>query len=276
MLLASYRFGPELDKPILLPIYSPSGFMITRGWPVLQTEGETQDHKHHKGLWFAYRKVNDEDFWLEQASAAHIKHIKPAKIEAGQNSGRLSTLSHWIGKTGRVLLEEKRDMTFYTQDNQYTIDFEIILTARNDDVTFTDHKDGLFAIQVADWLRESTGTGTYFNANGDTGAKDTWGKRAKWVCLQGKKDGKVVGIAILNHPASVNYPAYWHTRAYGLFSANPLGQYVFQTKTGQAKPVPLNFKIPAGQNRRFRFRVIIYEGTQTRENIEKQFQQFVK
>lgn len=272
----SYLYGEQLDKPILFPIYSPSAVMVTRGYPLLEVDGEAKNHPHHKGLWFAYRKVNDDDFWLEPASSAHIRHMEVTEMTPGDSKGRLSTVAHWAGKTGRVLLEEKRDMVFYASDKEYTIDFSIDLTARDKKVIFKDDKDGMFAIHVAHWLNESDGSGSYFNSNGDEQAENTWGKRARWVCLQGRKDGKIIGVAVLNHPASVNFPTYWHTRGYGLFTANPLGQYVFERKRNLNNPQPFQLTLRAGQTAHFRFRIIIYEGQKTNEQMEKRFKEFAK
>jgi hypothetical protein len=153
----------------------------------------------------------------------------------------------------------------------------------------------MFAIRVADGLREGgpkailrpgrplpkesvSGTGASFSSNGDETAKNIWGKRARWVALHGVKDGKIVGVAILNHPSSINYPTYWHVRSYGLFSANPLGQGDFQRQSKYKKnPVlPLRLSLKQGERVHFRFFVIIYEGIRTKEQIEERFRKFVE
>lgn len=123
-----------------------------------------------------------------------------------------------------------------------------------------------------------SGTGRYFSSNGDETAKNIWGKRARWVALQGIRKRKVIGVAILNHPASINYPTYWHVRNYGLFSANPLGQGDFQRQSKYKKnPVqPFRLTLKQGQKVHFRFLVVVYEGTRTTEQMEKRFREFAK
>jgi hypothetical protein len=100
------------------------------------------------------------------------------------------------------------------------------------------------------------------------------------VALQGVRKGKVVGIAILNHPASINYPTYWHARGYGLFSANPLGQGDFQRQRPKQyrknKVIPLRLALEPGETAHFRFLVIVYEGIRTQEQIEKRFKEFAE
>ena len=222
-LLTTYRYGLELTKPILYPVKSPSGVVLTRGFPFEIIPGESNDHPHHTGIFFTYDKVNNDGFWNNATSPPQIKHIKTTKMESGQ----LSTISHWVGKSGKTLLEEKRDMVFSAEPNQYVIDFNITLTAQDEKIVFGDTKEGMFAIRVADWLGEEKGTGKYLDSDGNIGEPNIWGKKATWVRLEGQKDGKTIGIAIFNHPASANYPTYWMARGYGLFSANPLGRQGF-------------------------------------------------
>jgi hypothetical protein len=237
------------------------------------------------GIFFAYDKVNNDGFWNNRTSPPQIKHIKTTKMENGQ----LSTISRWMGKTGNTLLEEKRDMVFSAEANQYAIDFNITLTApaspdsrlasrggQDENIVFGDTKEGLFAIRVADWLSEDKGTGKYLASDGNVGEPNIWGKKAAWVRLEGTKDGKIIGIAIFNHPTSACFPTYWHARGYGLFSANPLGQLDFLKGRNVENPQPLNFTLQPGQSAIFRFRMIIYEGQKSAEQIERQFMAFTQ
>jgi hypothetical protein len=284
-LLTTYRYGSELTKPILYPVKSPSGIVLTRSFPFEIIPGESNDHPHHTGIFFAYDKVNNDGFWNNTTSPPQIKHIKTTKMENGQ----LSTISHWVGKSGKVLLEEKRDMVFswhglparettakmaVPPPNEYAIDFNITLTAQDEKIVFGDTKEGMFAIRVADWLSEEKGTGKYLDSRGNIGEPNVWGKKADWARLEATKDGKTIGIAIFNHPTSACYPTYWHTRGYGLFSADPLGQLDFLKGRNIENPQPLNFTLQPGQNAIFRFRMIIYEGQKSAEQLERQFTAF--
>jgi hypothetical protein len=269
-LFTTYRYGSELTKPILYPVKSPSGIVLTRGFPFEIIPGESNDHPHHMGIFFTYDKVNNDGFWNNTTSPPQVKHIKTTKMENGQ----LSTISHWVGKSGKTLLEEKRDMVFSAEPNQYVIDFNIILTAQDEKIVFGDTKEGMFAIRVADWMSEEKGTGKYLSSDGNVGEPNIWGKKADWARLEATKDGKKIGIAIFNHPASACYPTYWHTRGYGLFSADPLGQLDFLKGRNIKNPQPLNFTLQPGQNAVFRFRMIIYEGQKSAGQLEQAFRRF--
>jgi len=293
----SYVYGSELTKPMLVPLRSPSGIEVTRRNPLVKMKGGSDDHQHHVGIFFAVDNVNGTNFWNNAAPPPQIKHIKTTGVAVDNGKGKLATVMHWIDRKGNILLEENRSMVFLAGENEdeYAIDFSIDLTARQTEVVFEDIEEGVFAVRVADCLREGdlnvilkpgqplpeesvSGTGRYFSSNGDETAKNVWGKRARWVALQGIRKGKVVGVAILNHPASINYPTYWHVRSYGLFSANPLGQGDFQRQSKYKKnPVqPLRLTLKQGEKVHFRFLVIVYEGVRTKNQMEGRFREFVK
>ncbi|MHC4704588.1 MAG: DUF6807 family protein, partial [Planctomycetota bacterium] len=194
----------------------------------------------------------------------------------------LATVMHWFGKDNELLLAERRVTSFIPADDQHIIDIDIELKAVAEKVSFGDTKEGMFAIRLAQWLTENTdsryqlGTGSYLSCNGDEKEKGVWSKRAKWVRIQGNKNGKTVGIAILNHPTSTNYPTYWHSRGYGAFSANPLGQYAFQRSRRVEDPEPFNLTLEKGQTAPFRFRVIIYDGPRTAQQLDREFKTYAE
>ncbi|MDH4239266.1 MAG: PmoA family protein [Phycisphaerae bacterium] len=298
-LFTSYVYGSKMTKPVLVPVRTPSGVEVNRKHPLTEAEGASADHSHHVGIFFAVDKVNGTDFWRNSSPPPQIKHFKITELTSGPGRGKLSTIMHWIDNNGRIVLEEKRSMIFLVTEyeNEYAIDFSMDLTAKDAKVVFDDIEEGMFAIRVSDYLRQGrdkvnlksgqplpkesiAGTGFYFSSNGDETAKNIWGKRARWVALQGIRQQKVVGVAILNHPASINYPTYWHVRDYGLFSANPLGQGDFQRQGSRQyrknKVIPLRLTLGPGETAHFRFLVIVYEGIRTKEQIEERFRDFIK
>jgi len=293
----SYLYGDKLTKPLLVPVRTPSGIEVNRRHPLVEMQGGSMDHEHHVGLFFAVDQVNGVNFWKNAAVPPQIKHAEITETRSGPGKGTLSTVAQWVDDKRQTVLDEKRTMVFIAgeHEDEYAIDLTIDLTAKDTDVLFEDIEEGMFAIRVCDYLRESdpklvlrpgealpkesvAGTGRYFSSNGDETAKNVWGKRARWVALQGVRAGKVVGVAMLNHPASINYPTYWHARNYGLFSANPLGQADFQRQQPKEyrknKVIPLRLTLEKGETAHFRFLVIVYEGLRTKEQIEERFREF--
>lgn len=273
----SYLYDTTLMKPVLYPVYSSSQIRVQRQYPLKEVEGENHDHPHHVGIYFTYgadNEVNGNNYWQGQEGETRISHKKLTKKEVQAGKAILGTQSNWVGKEGDIVLVEDRTMEFTTGQSERAINFTFSLQAQDEKVTFGDTKEGMFAIRVANWLTEEDGNATYLNSEGEKTSENVWGKRAKWVRLEGSHEGKDIGIIIMNHPNSVNYPCYWHARGYGLFSANPLGQYMFEDGRGIENPESFNYEIPAGENGLFKFKMIIYEGHRTADQINEAFEDY--
>jgi hypothetical protein len=266
-------------KPVLHPVLSPSGVPLTRAYPYAIVEGEATDHPHHQGIYFTYDDVGPEmdDFWgNSKEPLPAIRHVKLLRSQGGKGVGTLAAVSRWVGKGGRDLLEEEREMIFRAAgEGEYQIDFAIRLKALDREIAFGDTKEGMFAFRVAQWLTDKQ-TGRYLSSEGGEGEKGVWGKRARWVRLQGQKDGKTLGIAILDHPTSINAPTYWHARGYGCFSVNPLGQLDFQKAHQVPDPKAFGLKLAPGASALFKYRVVVYEGDLTPPQIEEVYRQFAR
>ena len=50
MLFTSYIYGNELTKPMLVPLRTPSGIVVTRRNPLVEIKGGSDDHQHHVGI----------------------------------------------------------------------------------------------------------------------------------------------------------------------------------------------------------------------------------
>ncbi len=269
-----YRCGEELPKPVLFPVHSLQGLMMTRQYPFAEIEGESQDHPHHMGVFFTVDEVNGNKFWGNKEQSPKIRHVETISLNGGEKKGSLEVRLNWVGKDGSVLFEEKRLMTFIPEGDRYAIDFDITLTAVDTTVTFRDTKEGMFAIRVAPWLKENGGNGKYLSSRGGQSAKDIWGRRAEWVSLSGNKEGCFAGVVIMHHPSSENFPTFWHARDYGLFAANPLGQSVFQKGTNTANPKPYNLTLEPGESALFRYRMLIHDGPLTAREITGEYHQY--
>jgi len=262
--VASYYWSNDSPKTILYDVQTFSGTMITRDVPFEKIERRSKDHPHHTGIFFTYANVNGENFWSNTNVPPQIKQTE-IETEIDKNGkGHIFVTLQWETKEGRDLLEEKRDMSFFVVEDGYVIDFSINLTAKDEKVVFKDTKEGMFAIRLADWIREKDGAGRYFSSEGKQKEKHVWGTRSEWVCLEGMKNDKNIGVAIINQPDSVNYPTFWHTRGYGLFAANPFGQYDFETFRKKQDAKQLCFSLEPNESVHFGFKIYIYEATTVR------------
>src|SRR5439155_13682192 len=298
--VTSYIWPERLKKPVLYPVRSASGTLVTRGWPFDPRPGERVDHPHQVGLWFDYGNVNGVDFWNnsealkpeESAKMGVVVHRKVVEARGGATSGRLVADMDWIGPGNAVLLHERAEFTFSGDAEKRVIDRTTTLAAADQRVVFNDNKEGLFGMRVARQLEQpsttpevftdasgketkvpvldNTGvTGLYASSDGLKG-DDVWGKRARWTILTGRIGDEPLTLAMRDHPRNPGFPTYWHARGYGLFAANPLGPSLF---TDGRQPA-MNLTLEPHRSTTFRYRVLIVQGTATSERMNREFEQF--
>ena len=116
----SYIYPQSFEKPVLYPIRSAAGLLVTRGYPLDPRPGERADHPHHVGHWFNYGDVNGYDFWGNSSETA--ANLKPktgvivqkaiSRAAGGDKSGELSITADWIIPDGSVLLQERTRFIF--------------------------------------------------------------------------------------------------------------------------------------------------------------------
>ncbi|GAA4424459.1 hypothetical protein GCM10023188_04300 [Pontibacter saemangeumensis] len=280
----SYIYPDEVKKPVLYPIRTAKGTLITRGWPLDPRPGERVDHPHHVGLWFNYGDVNGYDFWNNSNdTGSHkgpfgtIRHRSVDQMSGGDDKAELVVSSKWQKPDGTPLLLETTRYVFSGEGDTRIIERVTTLKALQEDVLFRDNKEGLIALRLARELEhpstqpeiftdasgkatsvprmENEGiTGMYESSEGVKG-DSVWGTRASWVSLNGRIGQEPVTVAIMDHPQNIGYPTYWHARGYGLFAANPLGQKAMSNGAQE-----LNFKLRAGESVTFRHRVLVHSG----------------
>jgi Family of unknown function (DUF6807) len=299
-LFTSYIWPERLKKPVLYPLRSASGTLVTRGWPFDPRPGERVDHPHHVGLWFDYGDVNGVDFWnnsdaLEPPEAAKmgtILHRRIVEARGGADSGTLVAEMDWVGPGNVPFLRERAAFTFRGDATSRTVERVTTLTAFDRRIVFNDNKEGLFGMRVARQLEQPSTTaevftdasgkatrvpvldnagvtGSYTSSEGKTGDA-VWSTRGRWAMLTGTIGPEALTLAILDHPKNVGFPTYWHARGYGLFAANPLGQKVFT----EGKQPALNLTLEPQASVTFRYRVLILEGKATPDRLEREFTTF--
>jgi hypothetical protein len=297
----SYIWQEALKKPVLFPLRTASGTVVTRGYPLEPRPGERTDHPHHVGLWFNYENVNGVDFWnnssaipvSQKAKMGTIVHRRIVKMSNGADHGELEVEVDWLMPDGQPILHETTDFIFRASPHTRIVDRISTLTALDKPAVFKDAKDGMLALRVRRELEQpSTEAATYTDASGrptTVKAMDTngvtglyrssegktgdavWGTRGRWTTLTGKVNHEGITLALLDHPKNIGFPTYWHARGYGLFALNPLGEEVFSN--GKEK---LNFTIQPKQSATFRYRLVILDSAVTPEQMEAQYHQFVE
>jgi hypothetical protein len=296
----SYIWPERLAKPVLYPIRTAHGTLVTRGFPLDPRPGERVDHPHQVGFWLNHGDVNGVDFWNnsealapeERAKMGTIRHEKVVSAASG-TPGRLVTTASWVMPDGGTALAERTTWTFRAGADWRSIERRTVLTANDRTVTFRDNKEGTVGLRVARALEEpsdkpevftdasgkpttvaaldNTGVnGVYTSSEGLTGDK-VWGTRGRWVALSGKVGGEDVVLLLLDDPKNPGAPTYWHARGYGLFAANPLGAKVFSNGKEE-----LNLTIEKGESATLHYLLLVLPGPFSKEKAEQAYAQFAR
>jgi Methane oxygenase PmoA len=296
----SYIWPTTLKKPVLYPLRTARGTIITRGFPLEQRPGERIDHPHHSGLWFNYENVNGLDFWnnsdaIKPEDAPKMGTILQRSIvsaKSGAREGELDVETDWVSFAKKVLLNEHTHFVFRGDADFRSVDRITTLRALDEKVSFPDTKDGVLGLRVIRALEipsdkpevytdesgrpttvaklDNTGVnGTYLTSEGKKGDA-AWSTRGRWCNLSGMVGDEPVTITILDHPKNPGFPTYWHARGYGLFAANPLGQKIFSNGKEE-----LNFSLAPHASVIFRYRIVISSAILTPEATEAAYKDFV-
>lgn len=257
-------------KPILWPVIGPTGAEMTRAFPMEKRDGEKHDHPHQRSIWFTHGDVNGIDFWSENGNHGSIAHREYLTLKADEERAVLATRNDWLDYDGKKVLEDQRTLTFRAGENQRSIDFDIILRASDGPVTFGDTKEGSMGVRIPTVMDLNSNQGGHIVTSEGLTDKAAWGTPAAWVDYHGPVDGKLVGIAILNHPDSFRYPTRWHVRDYGLFAANPFGLKDF---VGD-KNVDHAYRLEAGKSLVLRYRIILHRGDDKAPGIAQAFESY--
>ncbi|TWR25343.1 hypothetical protein FPZ42_12105 [Mucilaginibacter achroorhodeus] len=300
-LFTQFLYPDSLEKPVLYPLHTADGIVVTRGFPLAPRPGEPNDHPHHIGLWFNFENLNGLDFWNnsyaipkeKKGGYGWIKTDKITETKSGK-TGALAYHANWTNQHGQVLVEETTHFEFSGNAHSRTIDRITTLKADTQAV-FTDAKDGLLGLRLAHELQMPTnedqkftdskgivtlvkgGTdhianGNYITSAGKSG-NDAWSSRAVWCKIYGKMGADSVSVTIVDHPQNPNYPTFWHARGYGLFAANPLGEKVFTNGKSQK-----NLTLKKGETVTFKYRILISNGNKTpgKADLDKAAADFAK
>ncbi len=273
-LFTTYNTTTGPNKPYFYPMFAPGHKRIVRGYPIEKIAGEnSNDHPHHRGLWFTHGEVNGEDYWAEGPKSAKTVNKGYGPVVSGPVYGSFEARTDWINLNGVKIAEDVRDVTIYNFPDGRLMDFSITFTPAGDPVEFGDTKEGMFGLRIPDSMRVTGGDGRIVMSTGlsepveETGkrkAGGTWGKRAAWVDYYGTTDGAVMGVAILDHPQNLRHPTYWHVRDYGLFCANPFGIHDFVR--GEPKDAG-SLKVERNKPLSFKYRVFIHKGSTDEANV---------
>lgn len=257
-LFTSYVYGVDVVRPYLGPVLSQWGNPITR------LDLQSNEHPHHRSVWFSHGDVNGIDNWNE-APGTHGRqlHRDLIAVESGCVFGRIESSNTWTDNARTPLIDDTREYRFYSTPAGFRIvDLRLSLRASYSQVCLGCTKEaGPLGIRVAETMRQDSG-GHLMNAYGSLTEAECWGRRAPWCDYWGPVGSNVAGIAAFDHPSNLDYPTYWHIRDYGLMAMNNFYW---------GNPVTLE----PGESLDLRYRLIFHSGDPTTARIAERFHDYI-
>jgi putative heme-binding domain-containing protein len=237
-------------RPYLHPLRDPSGSVVL-------TEDRPADHPWQHGIFTGFHRVNGFNYWREDEGRQRFIKLLDLKEAPDRVSWR--ALIELVAPDGAVVLEEEDAITMHAPESvdACLIDFDLLLRANGQNVNFEKFFVGGLAVRMP-WDKTSPRQ-THLNSNGLRG-RECEQKRAAWCTVEQPFGGETFGVAVFDHPANPNHPPGWRVDEQGLI--NPNVSFLE------------DWSIPATHERRFRYRLVVYRGPATREQLAVRFAAF--
>jgi hypothetical protein len=254
-LITSYILSEYEKYPFFFPVNGPSNANVTSMRNSL--------YPHHSSLFFGCDRVNGGNYWQEGIERGQIISLRADIIKTGDKIAIVENECIWRRPGVDAPIKDKRIIKVSVPSpEKYQIDFEITMEMLSD-VIIEKTNHSLFSGRMDMDLAVING-GTLVNAEGQTGEKNTFGKRSSWMDYHGDRMGGTEGMAILQHPSNKWYPAPWFTRDYGFFSPTPM--YWPENEK--------NIVLGKGEKINLRYRVIVHSGDHIEAGIAEEFEKF--
>lgn len=197
----------------LHPVFSPTGKLVTGDYP--------PDHRHQRGIWFAWTKTEFEgghpDFWNMRKDkdgkfTGEVRFDKVDRTWSGAVHGGFVSQHRWIDHTSgaeKDILRETWDVTVFrpTSGAQALHIFDLTSTqtcASDAPLKLPKyHYGGLGVRGNAAW--DPKDKVTMLTSEGHD-RKTGDATKAKWVHIGGEVEGGLTGIVVLIHPDDFRFP----------------------------------------------------------------------
>ncbi len=265
--ILQYRYGDVPFKPYVKELYTPSGLNVLLDAP--------PDHLHHHGLMLACA-VDNVDFWGEAPSqpGGHFEplpgrqhHMEFSGVGVvGPEGHRLSWFAESVfwgsGPDRKPLLFEHRAVTARRIGTPMAtvVTWASMLTPANgrESVVLSGaHYHGL----GMRFIRSMDNDGEFRNPDNDPGVVfrgEERLSRSRWCAYTAKADGKLVTVAMFDHPENPRHPATWFTMA---------KPFAYMSATLRLHEEPL--KVVANRRMALRYAVALWDGRPETSQIEE-------
>src|SRR5207249_4374497 len=171
--LLTYVTDPG-GRPYLHPVRDPTGRTVL-------TEDRPADHPWQHGIFTGFHRVNGLNYWKEDEGRQRFVRLLDLKEHDDRVSWR--SLTELVDTAGRAVLEEEQAITVSAPrtPDSYTIDFDLLLRAKERDVTFGRYFVGGLAVRMP-WEKDRPRQ-THLNSAGRRG-RAAEQQRAAWCTVE--------------------------------------------------------------------------------------------
>lgn len=245
------------------PVFTPSGRVVTDDYP--------PDHFHHHGIWFAWTKTEFEgrhpDFWNVHDGTGKVEFAALDQTWSGAVYAGLKSRNRYIdvsAATPVTVLDERWEVTVYNVGQgvkPYTM-FDLVSTqdlATASPLILPEYRYGGIGFRGhRQWLAKDN---CDFLTSEGKDRNNGHGTRARWCHIGGKIDGKLAGIAILDHPANFRAPQAMRInpdQPFFCYSPSLIGDW----------------KIEPGKSYVSRYRFIVYDGPPDKLELDRMWNDY--
>jgi len=246
------------------PLWSPAGAVLTNIHPA--------DHIHHMGIWMPWTRTVFEgrgvDFWNVAEGKGTVRFVKFNGTTEGPVFGGFRSIQEHVDlKTPdgeKVALNEEWEVRVWNtggaEKGFWIVDFVSTQEcASASPLELPAYRYGGFGFRgTAEWKQ---GVADYLTSEGKT-RKDGHGTRARWCIAQGPTSKGDSGIVFMSHPSNHEHPEpmrLW-----------PDGDIFFNWCPVQEK----SWVLEPGKKYVFNYRMYVYDGTMTKEQADRCWQDF--
>lgn len=208
----TYHHGPGRDCCYLHPLVTPGGVTLTDDAP--------EDHRHHRGLFWAWPVVEaqgaEADLWILKGGSHRFMRITR---RAEGKRAELTAEHSWI-VGGREAASDTMELTVHpAQGGSRVLELRLTVMAKGKPVRLqgtADHNKGYGGLTLRFAPREQTA----IRSKEGVVAKDEDHGRHVWTELEALFGGRRAGIRVESDASNPGHPNEWILRHYGLVGEN--------------------------------------------------------
>lgn len=272
-LLWRLNFAKDLNKFYFHPLRTVEGKDLTSLAP--------KDHIWHYGLWFAWKKINDVNYWeIPKGQKYSQGRTMITKVEVVSQTPEAAhvrlQLKYRPGEQGKDVATEIVNITIGTpgSDGSYVIDWSMATTALTDLNFGRSLGYGGLSYRAAEQMREPV----FLSDNGKEQLIDPkkimWiAEPSRWLDLSGLNQGNPVGLTIFDHPSNPRSPSRWFL-VNGLTGPKQAQWSFFYSNASLIAKKP--YLLGAGKTLHLHYRILVHSGWGKTEDLQNKAKQFSK